>query len=194
MLRKRSPSRIRGSSRDSARTLDLAHAPIGALRHAPGPPHEPNRGEHTGDVVGVQREDLRAAGEPEGGGLGVARRHRAHLAHTLCEEQIGPDGGQPLAIDLVDAAELAERLPYGGVDLAARTPVQEETRPDEARLTANLWGMIAGMRDTDEVVLEAERAHDLRRAGEERDDPRRDGHCLAPHADASTGENRAAPR
>src|SRR5882762_3589351 len=43
--------------------LDLAHTLLRAVRRAGGSPHEANRAEHAGDVVGVQREDLGARGE-----------------------------------------------------------------------------------------------------------------------------------
>ena len=66
--------------------LDVAHTPLRALRHTARVPDQANRGEHAGDVVGVQREDGRAGDECKRGGLGVPGRHRTHLTHSLCEE------------------------------------------------------------------------------------------------------------
>ena len=151
-------------------SLDVAHTPLRALRHPARSPDQANRGEHTGDIVGVQREHGRTGDKGKRGGLGVPGRHRTDLAHALCKQQIGPDGGQPLAVDLVDAAELPERLTHRGVNLAAREPVEREARPREPRFAPDRWRTIAGMRDPDEVVLQAKRAHDLGRAGEERGD------------------------
>ena len=108
----------RANGRDAP--LDLAHAFLGAPRHPARASDCADRVEHARDVVGVEREHRRAGSEPEGGRLGIPRRHRAHLAHALGQDQIGLRRGQALGIDFVHAAKSPQRVAHGGVDLPAR--------------------------------------------------------------------------
>jgi hypothetical protein len=162
--RSRPAADTRPDGRDAP--LDLAHALICALRHPAGPPDQANRAEHASDVMGVERQDRRAGGEARGGGRCLVRRHCTDLAHSLREQQVGLDGGQPLSIDLVDAAELPEGLPHDGVDLAARAPVERETRPGQARFGPHLGRVVAAVRDAHDAIAQPQRVSDLGRAGE----------------------------
>src|SRR5204862_4549786 len=121
------PPTLHACSNAGDALLDIAHACVGPLAHLRDAADGVNGVEHARKVMGVEGEHRGAARDCRGRRLRVPRGHGAHLTHALRQQQVGPRGGESRAVDFVHAAELAQGLPHGGVDLAAREPVKAES-------------------------------------------------------------------
>ena len=100
--------------------------------------------------------------------LGVG--DRTDLALVLRDDDVGPQRGEAGDVDLVDAEPFGDETPDVGVDRDARA-VDVELRPRHRGQSAHEQGMVALVRDADQRLTGAKRAHDLRGTRQERDDP-----------------------
>ena len=108
----------------------------------------------------------------EGHDLGSHSGEREHLtlgnrtdvADPLRENEVWLEIADRLDVDLVDAAILMQRRANRGIDLGTRQPRKIATRSCQSGEMGDARRVVAAVRDTDEPVLESERAHDLRGA------------------------------
>ena len=99
-----------------------------------------------GDVVqrvGVEGEHPGPGRQSGHGLLGRADGHGADVADGLGQHQVRPEGGQPIRIDLVDAAVGLHRAADGGVDLGAAQARRVEARSADAGPIEHLGRVVA---------------------------------------------------
>src|SRR6267378_1999578 len=87
--------------------------------------------------------------------------HGTYITDSLGKNEVRFKRGQPIEIDLVHAAVVAERRANGLVDLAAREPVELRTRSRQAGTIDDGLGIVTAMRDPDESIFQSERTHNL---------------------------------
>ena len=95
----------------------------------------------------------------------IAERDRADVAQILRDDHIGPYCLQPRKLYLVDRERLLEDRANVSIDLTAASD-RPQSRASQRRKTTHALREVALMRDSDEIGLGADRAHDLRRRWE----------------------------
>src|SRR6267378_5317921 len=79
--------------------------------------------------------------------------HGTYITDSLGKNEVRFKRGQPIEIDLVHAAVVAERRANRLVDFAAREPVELRTRSREAGTIDDGLGIVTAMRDPDESIF-----------------------------------------
>src|SRR5262249_7471954 len=101
--------------------------------------------------------------------LHVGQGHSAHRALLLRDDDVGRQPIEHIGVDAVHRQALLKDGLHALVDLVARAVDLKLRLGTRWQLVYRRWE-IALVRTADEVFLEAERTHDLGRAGDERDD------------------------
>lgn len=163
-----------GAARDCANALAQSRTSGRPLHHAS------DRRRHAIDVS----ENIFEAGWPKAddanpfsmaesrdGCLNVIEGDCTDFTQVLGDDDVRLERAEPLLVDGVDAERVANDRADSGIDRAARV-VQVDPRPREYGPISNRFWEVTLVRDADQALAGPQRADDLRRRGQERDDPR----------------------
>src|SRR5207245_4255938 len=99
--------------------------------------------------------------------LDFARRHRAEVAETLCDDEVRIQPAQQGLVDPVQAAPVLECVPDLPVDGRTGGLLRVHGTSDDHGLVPDFRGVVAFVADGHEVVHQAEGGHDVRGPGEQ---------------------------
>ena len=125
--------------------------------------------EHLADRVRIQRDDHRLGVDLLRDRAHVVIGDRAHRAQRLGDDQVGLELVQRVGVELVDRLARHRALLDGRVDLSGAEAAGQPVTGD-LRQSQRLLGIVALVRDGDEIVAEAERVQHLGGGWNEADD------------------------
>ena len=133
------------------------------------------------DGVGVEGQHVGVTAEDVQGIFDVARRHGAHPAQVLGEDEVGLDALDQLGIEGVQRLTVLHRLPDEPVDVGRRRLLADvELRAGDDGLLGGRGRVVAPVGDRFDLVTEPEGEGDLCCRWEKADDPQSTSRSVTP--------------